>query len=227
MSIFRWGSLGLLLTGGVFIAATVGFPIASAQVQVSGLTLRDLQQGTYLVPQYGLVELTNGVYQGEDFRVTLEKHAVFGDLNGNGLEDAIAVLQVQSKGIQNERYLVAALATSGGLKHVDSVSLKVPNDFGVKSLTLSDEGIVDLLMVKPNPNLIQNQTPFTSVDESLTEKYRFSSESNTLLAVSLDQNDTNASDGPKFKLDLSGQDDLELSPADVDDQRAVEVELPL
>lgn len=115
------------------------FPIALALVSAcshqpivkesGGLTETVLNNTTYHIGELGTVRLTNGVFinqYGEGatqmHRVTLEKIA-FGDLNGDGLDDAAVILAWQNGGSGTFKYLVAIQNSSGLPQQIDSILL--------------------------------------------------------------------------------------------------------
>lgn len=91
------------------------------------LTTEDLAAATYRgIYEDQVVELTDGQYEGEPFveagasrpTVTLTPFHAFGDLNGDGAEDAVALLVESSGGSGSFWYLAAVLNQSGKPENV-------------------------------------------------------------------------------------------------------------
>jgi hypothetical protein len=89
--------------------------VSSETSQTSeALTPEALRNATYKSEDFdGEIQLTNGQYEGEPFveggasrpRAVLTEHMAFGDLTGDGIEDAVAVLVFSGGGSGNFRYL--------------------------------------------------------------------------------------------------------------------------
>lgn len=93
------------------------------------LTENILKNTTYHIGELGTIRLNNGVFKrqyGEDatqmHQVNLEKIA-FGDLNGDGVNDAAVILAWQNGGIGTFKYLVALQNSSGLPQQIDSILL--------------------------------------------------------------------------------------------------------
>ena len=105
-------------------------PIIQPIANESGLLTKSaLNNTTYHIGELGTIRLNNGEFKnqyGEGatqmHRVTLEKIA-FGDLNGNGLDDAAVILAWQNGGSGTFKYLVAVQNSSGLPQQIDSILL--------------------------------------------------------------------------------------------------------
>lgn len=120
--------------------------------------LSKLQNGDYFLPNYGEITLNNGTYENTEqrYRVTLinrEGWIDFGDLNGDGTEDAVFLLAVNSGGSGQFTYLTTVLNINGIMQPLRAEFL---GDLGfaealrdrveVKSVKInSDRVIVDLI----------------------------------------------------------------------------------
>jgi len=91
------------------------------------LTLEALQNASYQGIYDEPVQLTDGRYEGEPFvpggasRPTVVLHPevyAFGDLNGNGVDDAVVILIENSGGSGNFRYLAAVINEGGAPMNV-------------------------------------------------------------------------------------------------------------
>jgi YD repeat-containing protein len=92
--------------------------------------LQTLQNATYSLPDYGEVELENGIYSYEEaqkrYRISLVNRpglVLFGDLNGDGKEDAVTLLSVNSGGSGQFTYLTSVLDVNGQAKALKPVML--------------------------------------------------------------------------------------------------------
>jgi heat shock protein HslJ len=105
-------------------------PIVQPIVNESGrLTKNVLNNTIYHIGELGTIRLNNGTFKnqyGEGatqmHRVTLEKTA-FGDLNGDGFDDAAVILAWQNGGSGTFKYLVAVQNSSGLPQQIDSILL--------------------------------------------------------------------------------------------------------
>lgn len=111
--------------------------------------LKKLQNGTYFLPNYGEVSLNNGTYENasQRYRVTLvnrEGLIDFSDLNGDGTEDAVFLLVVNSGGSGQFTYLTTVLNINGAMQPLRSEFLG--DRVEVKSVKInSDRVVVDLI----------------------------------------------------------------------------------
>lgn len=141
----------------VFPVALALLPACSQQpiINKSGqLTKSALNNTVYHIGELGTIRLNNGEFKnkyGEGatqiHRVTLEKFA-FGDLNGDGLDDAAVILAWQNDGSGTFKYLVAIQNSSGLPQQIDSVFLG--DRIQVNALSIPD-GAVQLEEVTHSP----------------------------------------------------------------------------
>jgi heat shock protein HslJ len=133
-----------------------GRPVVEVPVE---LTLDALRNATYLSEweESGVITLTDGRYEGEPYVegsatrlvVTLISPVAFGDLNGDGTDDATVIL-VSNPGGSGTFYDLAAVAEQDGeLVNVATTSLGDRAD--IKSLVIEDGQIV-LEMVTHGPD---------------------------------------------------------------------------
>ena len=98
---------------------------------VAPLTVDALKNAEYTVegPASGKAKLVNGVYEepvaksSAKIIVTLQTVAAFGDLEGNGVQDAAVALTVQTGGTGTFYYLFAVLNDNGNAKPVANILL--------------------------------------------------------------------------------------------------------
>jgi hypothetical protein len=89
-------------------------PSQPAEAPLPGLSLEMLKNFTYAVPDFNIdAALQNGAFDNGEVRVQLVEPSAFGDLNGDGLEDAVAVLIVDPSGTGTFFNLVALLNQNG------------------------------------------------------------------------------------------------------------------
>ena len=128
--------------------------------------LNKLQNGNYFLPNYGEISLNNGTYENTEqrYRVTLanrEGWIDFGDLNGDGTEDAVFLLAVNSGGSGQFTYLTTVLNINGAMQPLRAEFL---GDLGkaealrdrieIKSVKIdSDRVIVDFITQDTNDPL--------------------------------------------------------------------------
>ncbi|MGR8998172.1 MAG: META domain-containing protein [Gammaproteobacteria bacterium] len=106
------------------------------------LTKNVLNNTTYHIGELGTIRLDNGKFKhryGEGAtqinEVTVEKIA-FGDLNGDGLDDAAVVLTWQNGGSGTFKYLVAIQNVSGLPRQMDSILLG--DRIQIREMSISD-----------------------------------------------------------------------------------------
>lgn len=129
----------------------------ATQTARQGVTRRDLEGLTYRseFAGPGTITLLDGVYQepaapgtATVTLVLLTEHVAFGDLDGDGIGDAAAVLETDPGGSGVFFELVAVLATDDGPRQVAAASLGDRTD--VESLNL-DAGVISLDLITHGP----------------------------------------------------------------------------
>ena len=124
---------------------------------IEPVTRRDLEGLTYRseFAGPGNITLTDGVYQEPALPgtatvtlVLLTESVKFGDLNGDGVDDAVAVIETDPGGSGVFFELVAVVATDEGPQQVASVSLGDRTE--IRSLEVED-GIVSLDLITHGP----------------------------------------------------------------------------
>jgi uncharacterized lipoprotein YbaY len=119
--------------------------------------LATMQQAEYPIPNFGSVTLTNGVYESTDprFRVVLanqEGLIQFADVNGDGNEDAVGFLNVNSGGSGQFVYLATVLNINETPQSLVPVFLG--DRVQIQSLAVQDSQlVVDLITQGPNEPL--------------------------------------------------------------------------
>ena len=112
-------------------------PLA-ATVELTRAALRDAEYAAGL-PTYGTLQRD---------RIGTQDPLAFGDLDGDGTDDAVVVLLLVD-GNAGHRYLAAVLNESGSPKHVSSAFLGL--NIGIDSVTIAD-GVVTLQTKQLGPN---------------------------------------------------------------------------
>jgi hypothetical protein len=150
-------SFGLCLM--LFITATAApFAAAAPPAQGKGLTLEDLLNAEYLssMVEGGRVPLSDGVYQAaasadtaSDINVALGDMVVFGDIDGNGSQDAAALL-ISNAGGSGTFYDLAVVVDDQGTAR--NIAIKPLGDrVQVQSLSIrGDEIVVDMITHGPD-----------------------------------------------------------------------------
>ncbi|NJL82042.1 MAG: hypothetical protein HC890_01925 [Chloroflexaceae bacterium] len=116
--------------------------------------LNQLKNREYSLPNYDKFTLKSGTFENtaQRFAVNLVDHegfVAFGDLNGDGREDAVVLLIVNSDSSGIFSYLTPILTTENGLKSLYSQFLG--DRVQVQSLTIAEEK-PELKMVEPGPS---------------------------------------------------------------------------
>ncbi len=135
----------------------------------AGLTVSSLANMSYqlgdalsgLGERTGTVKLVDGKGSFGDWNAFLDKeHVAFGDLNGDGIDDAAAVLTFEGPGSAAPQILVVVTNHSG---KGESAAVKTLGDNAVvKSINISGGVItVNMLTVGPNDSMADPETPQT------------------------------------------------------------------
>jgi heat shock protein HslJ len=141
--------------------------------QPGSLTLAALQNTSYQGIYDEPVQLTDGQYEGEPFvpggasRPTVVLHPevyAFGDLNGDGVDDAVVILIESSGGSGSFIYLAAVINESG--TPVNVVTYFVGDREQVQAITIED-GEITLNMVTHGPD-----DPMCCPTQEVTKKYQ-------------------------------------------------------
>jgi hypothetical protein len=156
-SVFKNGAYWLRAV----VVDNTGNFVASDPIMVTvanpNLTVEKLKdagyQGIYQEP----IQLTDGTYEGEPFveggasrpTVTFIEPYAFGDLNGDGVDDAVVLLVESSGGSGSFVYMAAVLNQKGKPENVDTLLLG--DRAQVQSLTIAD-GQISVTMVTHGPD---------------------------------------------------------------------------
>ena len=143
-----------LLSGFVLVIMVFTAQCSSPPAQ---LTEESLQNGEYQGIYPEPVQLTNGIYEGEPFEqggasrprvIFVEPHA-FGDLDGDGVDDAAVLLVENSGGSGSFVYLSAVLNQSG--EPVNQATTLLGDRVQVEQLTIkSGEILIRMLAHGPD-----------------------------------------------------------------------------
>jgi len=131
-----------------------------------------LKNATYMLPFYGrTVTLTDGVYRedsgAEIYSANLIGAAAFGDLNGDGLEDA-AVILVESGGGTGQFESVVVMVNQSGVPAQAGVA-QLGDRVQVNSLAIQDGRVMlDMLVQGPNDALCCPTQPVTQAYQLFT-----------------------------------------------------------
>ena len=154
-----------------------------------------VKNATYQIPGRGSFTLINGNYEttaGTPFSVTLNKEMAFGDLDRDGIGDAIVILELKDSNPEVSSYLAVVISQQGTPQNVDTELLG--KRLQVKSINIQD-GNVNLAMLKYRPD-DQPCCPSESVDRS----YFWNSSTQELVVNSLQD-------------DRSNKPEVDVSPA--------------
>jgi heat shock protein HslJ len=141
--------------------------------QPGSLTLEALQNASYQGIYDEAVQLTDGLYEGEPFvpggasRPTVVLHPevyAFGDLNDDGVDDAVVILIESSGGSGSFIYLAAVINESGA--PVNVATYFVGDREQMQSITIKD-GEITLDMVAHGPD-----DPMCCPTQEVTKRYR-------------------------------------------------------
>lgn len=136
------------------------------------LTLDGLKNAEYTIegPASGKAKLVNGVYEEPIAKssakvvVTLQSQTASGDLEGNGIQDAVVALTVQTGGTGTFYYLFAVLNNNGTPKPIASVQLG--DRIKLNALAIQN-GEISVDMVTQGP-----KDPMAKPTLAVTRKYK-------------------------------------------------------
>jgi len=115
-----------------------------------GITLDMLRNGTYHAPYYDrTITLVNGSYASGSYTVMMMSAYGFGDLNGDGKQDAAIILAENDGGSGNFESLVAVV-DQGGAPHQESA--RELGDRVVISAVDISSGVIHLNMIVTGPS---------------------------------------------------------------------------
>jgi hypothetical protein len=124
----------------------------------STLSLDILRNSTYHSPDWGEFQLSDGIYyrtpptsqeSPENYTTRLQEPVIYGDLNADGLEDALVLLSTQNGGTGHFTEMAAMLNLDGSALNVSTVYLG--DRIGINSITITD-GLITLNLVVQGPN---------------------------------------------------------------------------
>lgn len=149
--------LGLVLTLG-WLNSTIpqvqALPVSSIIMAQTGiLTQQSLKNATYSIPEQGQVTLNNGSYtrqSGDPLSVTLGDKMAIGDINGDGVQDAAVVLQVNTGGSGVFVYLAVVVAQNNIPNNINTIALG--DRVQVKSLSILKSNKIRVKMLVQGPN---------------------------------------------------------------------------
>ncbi len=137
------------------------------------LSLDILRYAAYQSPDWGEFQLSDGIYyrtpptsqeSPENYTTRLQEPVIYGDLNADGLEDAIVLLTTQNGGTGHFIEMTAVLKLNGSALNVSTVYLG--DRIGINSVTITD-GLVTLNLVVQGPN-----DPLSGASQPVTWKFR-------------------------------------------------------
>lgn len=138
--------------------AKPGEPTATVPASTPALTLAGLRNAVYHSPDWGDYQLADGLYhrpgaapgESSDVYVTqLIEPVAFGDLNADGIEDAVVFLSTQNGGTGHFREMAAMINQGGNPVNVSTVSL---GDRVVIEAAQIQAGVITLNMRVQGPN---------------------------------------------------------------------------
>jgi len=136
------------------------------------MTLEMLKNATYMLPFYGrTVTLANGVFTegsgAEIYSVSMSDFYAFGDLNGDGLEDAAVILFENGGGTGVFEAVIVMLNQNGA--PVQAGAAQLGDRVLVNSLTIQDGRILlDMVMHGPNDPMCCPTEPVTQAYQLFT-----------------------------------------------------------
>jgi hypothetical protein len=135
--------------GGLMLTAPL-----TAIAQNAAVTIDNIQNATYLIPNYGKVTLNNGNFQGNAGKmigVVASDDALLGNFNKDNTTDGVAVLKVTfdpSTALRPKYYLALVTNNNGSIQNLNTVFLGE----GVKPDRVTTEnGTVTVTMGKYYP----------------------------------------------------------------------------
>lgn len=148
--------------------ATAEVPTDTSQpveTPLPGLSLEMLKNFTYAVPDFNInAALQDGAFDNGEVRVQLVEPAAFGDLNGDGLADAAAVVIVDPSGSGTFFNLVALLNQNGA--PAQAAFSYIGDRQGILNLEIMD-GQIKLDYVTQGP-----EDPLCCASEHMVRTYR-------------------------------------------------------
>lgn len=133
-------------------------PTAAAATATPALSLEQLRNGVYQSPDWGQFQLSDGIYyrtpptsqeSPEAYTTRMLDVVLYGDLDGDGVEDAIVFLATQSGGTGHFVEMAAVLNLNGQASNVSTLSL---GDRVVVEAGTIQEGVITLNMRVHGPN---------------------------------------------------------------------------
>ncbi|MBF2029461.1 MAG: hypothetical protein IGS48_22325 [Oscillatoriales cyanobacterium C42_A2020_001] len=127
------------------------------------LTVEKLKNADYYFLAKGPIKLTNGTYEDKDAKrtYTMSDVVAYGDINKDGIKDAVSVLKVTIPNMGDFSYLVAFVNEGGNPKNV-STEFMGPQ-IKVKSLKINADNSIEAVMDQyeagsPDPSLAITRT---------------------------------------------------------------------
>lgn len=133
-------------------------PVLPTATQVPALSLDLLRNGSYTSPDWGEFQLTDGIYyrttptsqeSPEAYTTIMLDTVLYGDLNSDGVEDALVFLATQSGGTGHFVEMAAVLNLDGSPSNISTLYLG--DRVVVESGTIQD-GLITLHMRVQGPN---------------------------------------------------------------------------
>jgi hypothetical protein len=146
------------------VPATVEFPTpvptlpATSSSAGTDLPMAALLNGVYYSPDWGQFQLTDGVYyrtpptaqeSPETYTTRIMEPVFYGDVNMDGLQDALVILNTQNGGTGHFIELAVVLNQNGSANNVSTVSLG--DRVGVEAATV-ENGVITLSMRVHGPD---------------------------------------------------------------------------
>lgn len=136
----------------------VSTPVPATQPASMELSLTALRNGLYHSPDWGTFQLTDGVYyrtpttpleSPEIYTTRLHDPIFYGDINMDGIQDALVILNTQNGGTGHFMELAAVINENGNANNVSTVSL---GDRVVVEAVSVENGIIVLNMRVQGPD---------------------------------------------------------------------------
>ncbi|MGI0488711.1 hypothetical protein ACN4EK_25155 [Pantanalinema rosaneae CENA516] len=132
-------------------AASTATPTPSANSRPP-LTVAKLQNAEYYILAKGPIKLTNGKYEDPDSKRTfvMDEVVTYGDLNQDGIKDAVTSIKVSVPNSGDFSYLVAVINQFGNPKNISAEFLG--SRVKVQSLEIKPDRTIAVAMDQYQPN---------------------------------------------------------------------------
>lgn len=164
----------------IFAIPKTHFLVIPQIAQATGdQTLNALKNATYTIPDQGSFSLSNGSYQKDSVTLNLINPIALGDINSDGVQDAAAILALQTGGSGTFMYLAIISSQAGTITNLDTIPLG--DRVRVQSLNIKN-GQVRLNILKH-----KSTDPQCCPTNLVTEVYQLNQSSTKLAPMTLSE----------------------------------------